>query len=129
MIVLYLLFAVIGLIIAIAVAKEFYNIAERKGYEGTKYGLYTFFCGIAGMLMVVALPPLPPEERLHPNSDAATKSAPRNPIVSTEDSLKQEVSQLSTEELMKRCQQTMEWSRAYRNICREELQKRQQSFS
>lgn len=38
------------------IAKEFQNIARQKGYEDEKYKWYTFFFGIAGMLMVVALP-------------------------------------------------------------------------
>lgn len=35
-----------------------------------------------------------------------------------------EVSQLSDEELQKRCGQWLEWSRAYRTFCRQELEKR-----
>ena len=38
------------------VACEFSSIAEEKGYESKPYFWYTFFLGIVGMLMVVALP-------------------------------------------------------------------------
>lgn len=38
------------------VSVEFYSIAVKKGYDEKKYLWWTFFFGIAGMLMVVALP-------------------------------------------------------------------------
>lgn len=41
-----------------------------------------------------------------------------------EEKWQSEVSQLSDEELQKRCGQWMEWSKAYRTFCRQELQKR-----
>lgn len=38
------------------IAFEFSQIADEKGYESKKYFLYTFFFGIMGALMVIALP-------------------------------------------------------------------------
>ena len=55
---LYLLVGLIALVFNFMIAGEFAGIADKKGYNGTKYGLYTFFFGIVGMLMVVALPPV-----------------------------------------------------------------------
>lgn len=52
----YFLAAVLFLVFNFMIAAEFANIADAKGYAGTKYGIYTFFFGIVGMLMVVALP-------------------------------------------------------------------------
>lgn len=47
---------VIGIVICFIIASEFAEIANKKGYDGTKYFWYTFFLGIIGALMVVALP-------------------------------------------------------------------------
>ena len=38
------------------IAKKFSEIAEMKGHDGDIYFWFTFFFGICGMLMVVALP-------------------------------------------------------------------------
>jgi len=51
---------IIGIIILIAIqyniAKVFQQIAEAKYFEGKPYFYWTFFLGIVGMLMVIALP-------------------------------------------------------------------------
>lgn len=38
------------------ICREFYQIAEYKGYSHSKYLWLTFFLGLIGMLLVVALP-------------------------------------------------------------------------
>lgn len=38
------------------IAKEFAQIAEMKGYTDSKYFWWTFWLGIVGILMVIALP-------------------------------------------------------------------------
>ena len=56
---LVFLIAVIVLIINFALGNEFQKIAESKGYNDSKKYLWiTFFFGIVGMLLVVALPDL-----------------------------------------------------------------------
>ena len=52
----YLLGIIIVLIIDYAIAKQFEDIAEMKGHEGSTYFWFTFLTGVAGMLMVIALP-------------------------------------------------------------------------
>ena len=37
-------------------ALEFYEIAKEKGYSNKKYLWWTFFLGVVGCLLVVALP-------------------------------------------------------------------------
>jgi len=53
---LYLLSIAIALVIAYVIAKKFADIAEMKGHEGNTYFWFTFWLGVVGMLMVVALP-------------------------------------------------------------------------
>ena len=48
--------SVIVLIIQFVLAGEFYSIANDKGYDNQKYLWYCFLFGIAGYLMVIALP-------------------------------------------------------------------------
>ena len=47
---------IIWLIIWFVIATEFAAIASEKGYDDSKYLWYTFLLGIAGMLLVIALP-------------------------------------------------------------------------
>lgn len=49
---------VLGLMIVLIVniAKEFASIAEKKGHNGKRYFWWTFWLGVVGMLMVIALP-------------------------------------------------------------------------
>jgi hypothetical protein len=51
----YFIGIVVFLVCNFIVAGEFASIADKKGYDGTKYGVYTFFFGIAGMLIAVPL--------------------------------------------------------------------------
>lgn len=53
---LWILGIVVAIMIDWVIARQFADIAERKGYEGSTYFWFTFLFGIAGMLMVVALP-------------------------------------------------------------------------
>lgn len=54
--VFYVIGAVVGLIVGIAVASEFRRIAAMKGHDEAKYFWWTLLLGPVGMLMVVALP-------------------------------------------------------------------------
>ena len=57
---LILVAILIGLFIIYIIADEFGNIAYEKGYGNSKYNkyfCYSFFLGIIGYMMVVALPP------------------------------------------------------------------------
>ncbi len=53
---IYIIVAIIAIPIWFAASNEFYSIAKEKGYDSKKYLWWTFFLGIAGALMVVALP-------------------------------------------------------------------------
>ena len=53
---LYLVGIIIVIMIAYGIAQEFARIAEMKGHDGKPYFWFTFLFGIAGMLMVIALP-------------------------------------------------------------------------
>lgn len=44
------------LIINFLIAREFYHVAQAKGYDETKYLGIAFFVPIAGYLLVIALP-------------------------------------------------------------------------
>ena len=51
----FILFMII-IIINVICADEFGSTAELKGYSKGKYSAMVFFLGLAGMLMVIALP-------------------------------------------------------------------------
>ena len=53
---LYLVCLIIALVINYIIAKNFSDIAEMKGHQGSTYFWFTFLFGLAGMLMVIALP-------------------------------------------------------------------------
>ena len=55
-ILLYLMLLIGLLVLNYYLAKWFSQIAEEKGFFEKRYFWLTFFLGIAGMLMVVALP-------------------------------------------------------------------------
>lgn len=46
----------VGVAIWVGICSEFGNIANLKGFDRSKYFWLTFFFGIIGMLMVIALP-------------------------------------------------------------------------
>lgn len=52
----FLLVIIVMLAINYIIAQQFANIAEMKGYAGNAYFWFTFVFGLAGMLMVIALP-------------------------------------------------------------------------
>lgn len=52
---LFILF-IVALVISYVIATEFSTIAQQKGYDERKYFWFCFLFGIAGYLMVVALP-------------------------------------------------------------------------
>ena len=74
---LYFLGGLLILIFNFIIAGEFASIADKKGHDGTKYGVYTFFFGIAGMLMVIALPPAHQAEAMKSNTKTASASKPQ----------------------------------------------------
>lgn len=47
---------IVVLIIWFFVSQEFYNVAVMKGYPQKKYFFITFFFGIIGALLIIALP-------------------------------------------------------------------------
>lgn len=53
---LYFIFVIVWLVLWYFIAKEFEKIAEFKGFDGKKYFWWTFWTGIIGTLMVIALP-------------------------------------------------------------------------
>ena len=53
---LILLGAVLLIVLAVAVAKEFWRIALMKGNPEKRYFWWSLFLGIVGWLMVIALP-------------------------------------------------------------------------
>lgn len=54
---LYVIGIIVFLVVDLLIAAEFQNVAEIKGFNGSlKYFWITFFLGIIGMLLVVALP-------------------------------------------------------------------------
>lgn len=53
---LTIILLIVGLIISYVLSEEFMNIAKKKGYTDRKYFWFSFLFGIAGYLMVVALP-------------------------------------------------------------------------
>ena len=71
---LYLLGMVIALIIDYVIAKKFEEIAEMKGHEGGTYFWFTFFLGVVGMLMVVALPDVSQNRTTQPSGVVPTAS-------------------------------------------------------
>ena len=61
MIIFYLIAIIIGLFINYIISKQFGEIAEMKGHDGSPYFWFTFFLGMVGMLMVIALPTITPK--------------------------------------------------------------------
>ena len=53
---IFLLVIIVMLVINYIIAQQFANIAEMKGHAGNVYFWFTFVFGLAGMLMVIALP-------------------------------------------------------------------------
>lgn len=47
---------VIAVVIDFLVANEFYQVAKKKGHKEIKYFWLSFFLGIIGYLLVIALP-------------------------------------------------------------------------
>lgn len=74
---LIILAVIIYIVIQYFVAKEFQEIANAKGfyYGGNKYFWITFFLGIIGILMVIALPDRgeDPAERMRARIDHVEK--------------------------------------------------------
>ena len=85
---IYLIGALVFLICNFLIAGEFATIADKKGYDGSKYGAYTFFFGIAGMLMVVALPPVHQSGAMKSNTKTANANKPQKKAVAIQASPK-----------------------------------------
>lgn len=73
---LYLLGIVIALVIDYFIAKKFSDIAEMKGHEGNTYFWFTFWLGLVGMLMVIALP----EKEVYDKKSLPSFSLPLQPV-------------------------------------------------
>ena len=78
---LYFLGGLLILIFNFIIAGEFASIADKKGYDGTKYGIYTFFFGIAGMLMVVALPQAQKQEVVNSRTKNVNTNKPQKKVI------------------------------------------------
>ena len=53
---LIIVLVLVGLVISYVLSEEFMEIASNKGYYNRKYFWYCFLFGIAGYLIVIALP-------------------------------------------------------------------------
>jgi len=60
---LHLLCLVGSLVVSWFAAKEFYQIAEDKGYHGRKYFWWAFLLPLVGYLMIAAMPDRGGEQR------------------------------------------------------------------
>ncbi len=60
---MYFLLVIVVLIIDYLIAREFYNIARKKGHYEKKYLWLSFLLGIIGHCMVIALPDRGSEEK------------------------------------------------------------------
>ena len=54
--ILFLMVCLFFLVIAYLIANEFYKVAQAKGYSEKKYLWLSFWLGIIGYLLVIALP-------------------------------------------------------------------------
>lgn len=77
-IILGLVVALVVAYVAYIVACKFSEIAEMKGHNGSTYFWYTFWLGIYGMLMVIALPNIKAAEIKAVTSKNETLSFVRN---------------------------------------------------
>ena len=62
---LIIILVLIGLVISYVIAEEFMEIASKKGYFNRKYFWYCFLFGLAGYLIIIALPAI--ENKAHKN--------------------------------------------------------------
>ena len=69
---------ILWFVIAYLIAVEFRTIAEMKGHDGHKYFLWTFWLGLVGMLMVIALPDQAKREQGNEVSNRGIQSAAPN---------------------------------------------------
>ena len=60
---LAIILIIIYFVIAYIIADEFYWVAVQKGYEDRRFFWYCFLFGIAGYLLVIALPENKSEEK------------------------------------------------------------------
>ena len=65
MLILYIVCPIVALIILAVIAAQFGSIAEMKGHSSRTYFWFTFLFGIAGMLMVIALPVVEVKSEAH----------------------------------------------------------------
>ena len=56
MVFLIIIGVIVSLLVSFLVANEFYKIAAEKGFDEKKYLWLSFFFGLAGYLLVIALP-------------------------------------------------------------------------
>ena len=69
---------VVALVVAYIVASKFSEIAEMKGHNGSTYFWYTFWLGIYGILMVIALPNIKSAENKVVSNKSETPPLVRN---------------------------------------------------
>ena len=73
---------IVYFILAACYADAFKQIAEMKGHDGKAVFWWTFFLGIVGMLMAVALPDRGAHEQ---GNEVTTQSPASNPTFDNED--------------------------------------------
>lgn len=70
-----LVLLVVLLVVFYLIAREFQRVAEMKGYQSKKYFWICFFCGLAGYLLVIALPERGTTQVQRPNNQNNVVSA------------------------------------------------------
>lgn len=73
---------IIYVVLAFCIGSEFRRIAEMKGHDGKAVFWWTFFLGIVGMLMAVALPDRGAHEQ---GNEVTTQSPASNKTFDNED--------------------------------------------
>ena len=67
-IVVFVLVAVAALLVLYLLADAFYEVAKKKGHKEIKYFWLSFFFGISGYLLVIALPDRANHKESGPNN-------------------------------------------------------------
>ena len=76
---------IVYLLVAAGFSSAFREIAEMKGHDGQAVFWWTFFCGIVGMLMAVALPDRGANENGSEVAAQGTQNAAPNKTFDNED--------------------------------------------
>ena len=66
---IYVICLLVMLVFAIYLSNQFYQVAQYKGYSSKKYFWSPFWFGIAGYLLVIALPDRGLVRKVKPKND------------------------------------------------------------